>query len=202
VGWVTPHYQASPLSYRIFSQVFTWTAGRHIYFPHNVKQAKPLPADLAMDLSMAKGRQERWTYLKDLAVTFDHDQRPNGQFYPYEIFGDVYGQRVIPENVGNIQSYLNEQVFRVQTVDDMLRNLKRNRVLRDVWGSLFIHPFCISSHVNAGLGSFPGDVAEVERLIRTVREYGYEFIDINTWIKENTISKRNPTIEVYPGPIY
>jgi hypothetical protein len=46
------------------------------------------------------------------------------------------------------------------------------------------------------LGLFPGDVAEIERLIKAVRENGYEFIDIATWTKENTLPKRKPTIEV------
>jgi uncharacterized protein YdaL len=195
-GWVTPHYQASPLAYRLFSQLFTWTAGRHIYFPHRWKQYVPLPEGLAMDKSMTTGREQRYEYLADIEVSYDQSQLPNGQFYPYEIFGDIYGQRVIPENVGNVQAYLNEQVFRIQTVDGMIANLKRNRVLRDVWGSFFIHPFCISARENAGLGLFPGDVAEIERLIKAVRENGYEFIDIATWTKENTLPKRKPTIEV------
>lgn len=201
VGWVTPHYQASPLAYKIFSQFFTWSAGRHIYFPHKWSQARVLPENLAMDKLMTAGRSERAKYITDLQVSYDETQLPNGQFYPYEIYGDIYGQRVIPENVGNVQAYLNEQVFRIQTVDGMIANLKRNRVLRDVWGSFFIHPFCISARENAGIGAFPGDVAEVERLIKAVRDLGYEFIDIQSWVHSNTLPKRVPTIEIMPDQV-
>jgi hypothetical protein len=176
--------------------MFSWTAGRHIYFPHQSVQKDILPEGLSMDRVLSSGRVDRYKYLADLSVSYDTTQLPNGQFYPFEIYGDVYGQRVLPENVGNIQSYLNEQVFHIQTVDGMLANLRRNRVLRDVWGSFFIHPFCISARENAGIGAFPGDVAEIERLIKAVREYGYEFIDVESWINANTLPKRTPTIEV------
>lgn len=198
VGWVTPHYQASPLDYNIFSQFFSWTAGRSIYFPFKKTQANLLPEKWTIDKSMTAGREARLKYTTDLTVSYDTLQFPNGQFYPFEIFGDIYGQRVIPENVGNVQAFMNEQVLKTLTVDGMIANLKRNRNLRDAWGSFFIHPFCISALENAGIGAFPGDVSEIERLIKATRDYGYEFVDITTWIYNNTLPKRLPTIEVQP----
>lgn len=195
LAWVTPHYQASPVAYSIFAQYFQWTNGRHIYFPYQKKQAQIVPEQWTVERSMVSGRASRANYTRDLVVTYDKSKQPNGQFYPYEIFGDQYGQRVIPENIGNVQAYMNEQVLKVLTVDGMIANMRRNRVLRDVWASYFIHPFCLSSHDNAGVGAFPGDVREIERLIKATRDYGYEFVDIASWINANTFSKRKPTIE-------
>ena len=198
VAWLSPHYQASPLCYNLFGQLFTWNAGRATYFPYIKSQAMPVPESLTMDRVASSGRGERARYTADLSVKYDASQLPNGQFYPYEIFGDSYGQRIIPENVGNVQSFMNEQVFKVLTVDGMIANMKRNRVLRDSWASFFIHPFTLESHANEGLGAFPGDVREVERLIAATREYGYEFIDLSAWIRDNTLPKRPVTIEIQP----
>ena len=158
----------------------------------------PIPPELTMDRTMSSGRAERGRFTSDLQVSFDQSKLPNGQFFPYEIFGDAYGQRIIPENVGNVQTFMNEQVFKVLTVDGMIKNLRRNRVLRDAWGSFFVHPFTLEINANEGIGAFPGDVSELERLIHATREYGYEFIDLPSWLRDNTLPLKPPSIEVPP----
>jgi len=197
IAWLTPHYQASPLDYVLFGQLFAWNVGRVIYFPATVQQAQRLPLSLAMDDGGTAANGQRLPWFEDLQVQYPEELLPNGQFFPYEIFGDVYGQRIIPENVGNIQPYLNEQVLRTHTVDDMIRVLRRNRGLRDVWASFFVHPFYLGTRANHGVGRFPGDTKEYERLIEATRACGYEFIDLAEFTRRHRHLKRPTPIEEY-----
>jgi len=196
VAWLTPHYQASALDYTIFGQLFFWNVGRIIYFPHEVAQKSKLPFHLNINTAGASGNGKRLSYFSDLAVKLPKGLLPAGQFYPYEIFGDIYGQRIVPENVGNVQPYMNEQVYMTQTVDDLIRILKRNRVLRDNWGSFFLHPFRLGDRSQEGVGSFPGETKEIERLIIEARKAGYEFIDLKTWVRDRLTTTRLEPIEV------
>jgi uncharacterized protein YdaL len=195
VAWLTPHYQASPLDYTLFGQLFSWNVGRVTYFPCTTRQARQMPPALAMDVGGAAANGQRQAWFQDLQVQYPRELLPSGQFYPYEIFGDVYGQRIIPENVGNLQPYMNEQVLRTHNVDDMVRILRRNRVLRDVWGSFFIHPFYLERRDAQGVGRFPGDTKEFERLIDAARSYGYEFIDLAEFTGKYRHLKRPAPIE-------
>ena len=197
LAWIAPHYQASPLSYVMFGQLFTWSVGRVIYFPYEKVQSTRLPETLTMDQSGPAGHVERKNYLADLKVTYDTNQLPSGQFYPYEIYGDAFRQRIIPENAGNVQEFMNEQVLQTHTVDELIADMRLTRVIRDAWGSFFIHPFCLDSSGNEGLGAFPGDVREVERLIQASKDLGYEFLDLKSWMAEHTEPLRPETIEVF-----
>jgi hypothetical protein len=153
---------------------------------------------LAMDIGGAADNGRRLPWLRDLKVEYPSGLLPSGQFFPYEVFGDAYGQRLIPENVGNLQPYINEQVLRTHDIDDMLRILRRNRVLRDVWGSFFVHAYDLGSRVDHGVGRFPGDTREFERLIDGARAYGYEFIDLADFTKKHRHLKRPTPIERLP----
>jgi uncharacterized protein YdaL len=197
IAWLTPHYQASPLDYVLFGQLFTWNVGRIIYFPFTARQARRLPESLTMDLAGSEANGQRLAWFEDLQFRYAEELLPSGQFLPYEVFGDVYGQRIIPENVGNIQPYLNEQVLRTETVDDMIRILRRNRVLRDAWGSFFVHPFRLSRRADEGIGRFPGDTKELERLIDAARAYGYEFIDLTEFTAKYRHLRRPAPIEQF-----
>ena len=198
VAWLTPHYQASPLDYILFGQLYSWNVGRIVYFPFTARQAKRLPASLAMDSGGAAVNGQRLEWVKDLQVDYPPGLLPSGQFFPYEIFGDVYGQRIIPENVGNLQPYINEQVLRTHRIDDMLRILRRNSVLRDVWGSFFVHAYYLGSRANHGVGRFPGDTKEFERLIDGARSYGYEFIDLEEFTEKHKQLTRPTPLERAP----
>ena len=197
LAWVAPHYQASPLAYTMFGQLFTWSVGRAIYFPYEKTQTERLPESLTMDQSGPAGSKVRQHYLADLKVNYDTNQLPSGQFYPYEIYGDAFRQRIIPENAGNVQEFMNEQVFQTHTVDQLIADMRLARVIRDGWGSFFIHPFCLDSTTNEGIGAFPGDVREVERLIQASQDLGYEFLDLKSWMAEHTEPLRPETIEVH-----
>ncbi|MDD5657153.1 MAG: DUF2334 domain-containing protein, partial [Elusimicrobia bacterium] len=190
-AWIAPHYQASPLDYEIFGQVFNWNMGRAIYFPFvRVHQAQRLPEALTLERSGLAGRAGRLRYLADLSVECAPELAPNGQFFPYEIYGDVYGQRLIPEDVGNVQPYLTRQVLKTVAIDDMIRVLRRNRVLRDVWGSFFFHPFQLENTARDG-----GRPCALERLVREARRAGYEFVDLKAWIRDAPLERRPEPIE-------
>lgn len=163
-AWETPHYQASPLAYRVFARRFDWSVGRAIYFPAGAAETAS----------------------------------PTGQFYPYEIYGDLYGRRVVPENVGNVQPYMNEQVVRSVTIDDMIRIMRRNAVLRDAWASFFVHPSMLDTTAAGGTARAPGDARELERLVRAAREHGYEFVSLKDWTKEHLLPVRPEPVEVMP----
>lgn len=164
-AWLAPHYQASPRAYRVFARAYEWNVGRAIYFPEKAGREPP------------EGAQ------------------PAGQFFPYEIYGDHYGQRMIPENVGNVQPYLNDQVLKPVTVDDMIRIMRRNSVLRDAWASFFVHPSMLE------LTAMGGDAAgskEVRRLLAAAAEHGYEFVALSKWTKENLKPIRPEPVETPP----
>ena len=123
---------------------------------------------------------------------------PSGQFYPYEIFGDVYGQRLVPENVGNVQPFMNEQVLHSVTIDDMIAIVRRNSVLRDAWASFFVHPSMLEPAAKGGVASVPGDTAPLERLIAAAKQSGYEFVDLASWTSHAGAALRPEPVEVRP----
>src|SRR5207253_9805255 len=107
--WLTPHYQASSLDNIIFGKIFEWNIGRVIYFNHHssgLPTQFPSPlSDLWMNSTDPKAKEYRETYFKDLKVDYE-STRWNGQMFPYEIYGDYHGQRLIPENLANCQPYV------------------------------------------------------------------------------------------------
>ena len=167
-AWETPHYQASPRAYRVFARRFAWNVGRAVYFPPAEGDSPP------------------------------EGLLPTGQFYPYEIYGDAYGQRVIPENVGNAQPYMNEQVLKSVTIDDMIRVMRRNAVLRDSWASFFVHPSMLDTTALGGTARRPGDAGELARLVRAARDGGYEFVSLSDWTEKNLLPIRPEPVEVTP----
>jgi uncharacterized protein YdaL len=149
-----------------------------------------------MDKVGAAGNGKRLSHLGDMQFEYDKEGVAMGQFFPYEIYGDVYGQRLIPENVGNLQPYLNEQVHKTQTVAQMIRTMERNRVLNnDIWASYFVHPFYVETTREGGSGAFPGDVKAFVRLINETRKMGYEFVNLKEWIQQNELTLRSDSIE-------
>jgi uncharacterized protein YdaL len=195
LAWLTPHYQCSALTCTLFGQLWQWTIGRNIYFLHTKSGADGMPDKWNLDRYNPADRADRKKHLASLKVEAMEGMAPTGQFFPYEIYGDIYKQRVLPENVGNVQPYMNEQVLKTQTTDDLIRIMKRNRVLRDTWASWFVHPFRLSERAMEGVGEFPGDTAEVEKVVRAALDYGYEFIDLEKWVQTHRDTLRPEPIE-------
>lgn len=194
--WEVPHYQASVLDYLFFARLFSWNIGRVIY---SLYSAKGLPESVSPDLWFQNGGiaadQKRRAALGNVSVNVRSS--PSGQFFPYEIYGDVYGQRVLPENLGNIQPMVNDHVVTPRSVDKILEAARRNLKLRDVWGSLFFHPQLVDPTSRDGIGDFPGDTKELNRLLREMKDMGYEFIDLDSFIDTPALrSLRTPPAKI------
>jgi uncharacterized protein YdaL len=196
--WLTPHYQASPLDYMIFARVFPWNVGRVIYFNHNAKMPAPMRQDdiwYSKKNASAEARTRRLDYFQNFQVEIQSD-RWSGQMFPYEIYGDVYGQRILPENLGNSQPTENNHVVQPRSVREIVADAKRNLVLRDVWGSFFYHVQLLNTDADGGRGRFPGDPEELEYLIIELKKLGYRFVDLNEFTENNRLMRPEP---IYSG---
>jgi len=195
--WLTPHYQASGLNYVMFAHLFKWNVGRIIYFNDLLIEglnSNINPADLLMG-SPSSSLEKRLRIFSTLKVS--HSPIWNGQMFPYLIFGDIYGQKIIPENLGNSQPYESNQITWPRAVSTIIEDAKRNLVLRDVWGSVFYHPLLLDVPEYGGRGEYPGDAKDFTAIIRGLKQLGYRFITIDEadrlW---GHIPKRRPTISI------
>lgn len=195
-AWLTPHYQASALDYRIFAKVFPWNVGRVIYFLDDPQGLDPVNETLQEELYLhnrtQNGTQIRKRYFKDYTNTTRG--KWFGQLYPYEIYNDIYGQRVIPEILGNPQPFESEHVWYPRRIEEIISDAKRNRVIRDSWASLFFHSYLLTDLKNDGIGEYPGDTRPLIKLIREIKDLGYEFMPLNDFIDENQNIKPKKTI--------
>ncbi|MBI4042533.1 MAG: DUF2334 domain-containing protein [Deltaproteobacteria bacterium] len=179
--WEVPHYQASALDYLIFSRVFSWTIGRILYCPYRVTGLPDFSPDLWFENELPDSPAMRRGGFQNLSVVTSG--KPEGQLFPYEIYGDIYGQRVLPENLGNIQPYEDASVKNPRSVDDLIRTARRNKVLRDVWGSLFFHTYCMTSFRKGGMERDFGETKEIRRLLQAMLE-DYQFINLTEWVRD------------------
>jgi uncharacterized protein YdaL len=150
VAWETPHYHASPLSSKAVPQAFNTTYQRVVYFTAD----KP---------SLTPGVN------KDFAV---------GQIFPYVIKKDHYGQRILPENLGNIEydiSNIDPTSNFNYTWQDILTNAQYALTVRDGYASFFFHPFWLEPEVGK-----PG-FADFKSLISGITALGY------TWTSPSKI---------------
>jgi uncharacterized protein YdaL len=84
-----------------------------------------------------------------------------GQFFPYPVT-DVYGSKVVPENIGNYEAeWYNNHPPRFPA--DMVASAKRNLAVRDGFASLFYHPY---------YGTQP-----LQETIRGIKALGYTFVN-------------------------
>jgi uncharacterized protein YdaL len=95
---------------------------------------------------------------------FDSAGRAAGQFFPYVIERDVYGQKIIPENLGNVDP---EQWYHYppRFPEDLVRAARKNRVVRDGWASGFFHPYL--------------DLAYLRELVQGIKALGYTFVPVS-----------------------
>lgn len=180
--WVTPHYHASALNARVFSAVFPWTIGRVTYFASSFGPSFTIaPADRAASLSIPPVTKASLEAQKGLSAE-GVDLRSEGgltQMFPYEIYRDVYGQRIVPETLGYLSYATSEQTGFIRTVDDMLADARRNQVVRDYWASFFYHPYIFSEKEDGGIGRFSGDTIELRKLLIGLKLLGYTFTSLS-----------------------
>jgi uncharacterized protein YdaL len=196
VLWLTPHYHASPLDDVMFGQMFDWVVGRCVYSDFKIGGVKALESTqpLSFDLTDSSRSQNRREFFSDLQVNAVDNNHEFGQIYPYELYGNIYAQRVIPENLGNVQPYLSEQVTGTRTVETMLADARRNLVLRDVWASAFYHPFLLDPNVNS-VNSTTG-ATDLEKLVTGLQSMGYKFISMNEYALSNKTKRGSPRVEL------
>ena len=185
--WLTPHYLASPTEYRVFGKVFDWQVGRITYF---IDDPSGLPSYWTQDmLDLLKFRPGNQKVLEAQRHYFqnyknEYDDYKLGQMFPYEIYGDVYGQKIIPECLGNVTpKHLGGGVER--TIETILEDAKRNLVLRDAWASVFYHPFLLNSVENGGMGEFDEDDRGLRKLLRGLKDLGYKFQSVEKFMDQH-----------------
>ena len=145
VAWETPHYQASALASKAMPQVFPTTYQRVVYYTADQPSFSAAPN-------------------KDFAV---------GQIFPYVIKKDYYGQRIIPESLGNIE-------YDIHTIDpssnfnytwqDIVTNAEYGKTVRDGFASFFFHPFWLEP----GLG-VPG-YQDFQNVMNGITSLGYTWV--------------------------
>jgi uncharacterized protein YdaL len=84
------------------------------------------------------------------------------QFFPYLIHQDLYGQRIIPENLGYVPLGTSEE--EEQAVQDILTAAKENLYVRDGYATAFIHPFM--------------PISLLGEIVDGIRDLGYTFVDL------------------------
>ena len=100
-----------------------------------------------------------------------------GQFFPYIIQKDYYNQRIIPENLGNIEYDIREidptSNFNY-TWEDLKLNAENAKVIRDGFASFFFHPFWLEPAINR-----PG-LADFRKVMEAIDALGFQFVDAST----------------------
>ncbi len=145
VAWEAPHYHGSALSSRAAASVFNTTYQRVVYFTAD----KP-------NFNAASG--------KDFGV---------GQIFPYVIKKDHYGQRVLPESLGNIE-------YDIRAIDptsnynytwqDIVTNAQYALTVRDGFASFFFHPFWLEPELGV-----PG-FADFQKLVDGITQLGFTWV--------------------------
>jgi uncharacterized protein YdaL len=150
VAWETPHYEASALSSKAVPQVFPTTYQRVVYFTAD----KP-------DFFASTA--------KDFAV---------GQIYPYVVDQDWYGQRVLPESLGNIEydiHTIDPTSNYNYTADDILTNARFALAVRDGFASYFFHPFWLEPELGV-----PG-FEDFRKTVEGITSLGF------TWVAPSSV---------------
>ena len=195
--WVIPHYEASALDNVMFGQMFPWMVSRGVYIDNKIEglqtqdPGKPIYFSIADTDATNKNRRD---FFSNLKVTPDQTVR-FGQIFPYELYGDIYLQHVVPEDLGNVEPVLSQQVQFVRTVDTILQDAKRNLVLRDVWASVFYHPYLLDPNENDANKDITKP-KDLERLVTGIKNMGYNFISLSEWIGSHKDPVNLPRIEL------
>lgn len=132
-----PHYAGSANSYRAIAQAFTTRWERTLYVPGL------LSTDTASYSTISSGS----------GLIF-------GQLFPY-VVRDVYGTRVIPENLGNIEPEP-FYIFPTRFPADIINAAEKNLVVRDGVTGFYFHPFF--------------DLQYLRDTVQGLRALGYTFV--------------------------
>jgi uncharacterized protein YdaL len=84
-----------------------------------------------------------------------------GQFFPY-VVRDVYGSKVLPENLGSIAPST-WHTYKARRPQDLVRAARANLVVRDGFAAFYFHPFLELEHL--------------KRTVEGIEAAGYTFVD-------------------------
>jgi hypothetical protein len=107
-------------------------------------------------------RWERSTYFAGTLSggRIDH-QHSEGQFFPY-VVRDVYGSKVLPENLGSLSPSAWHS-YKARRPADLIRAARANLVVRDGFAAFYFHPFL--------------DLDLLKRTVEGIEAAGYTFVD-------------------------
>ena len=138
-----PHYQATPRGYAAIRQRLGTSWGRLVYYTAEQPELDPARPD------------------RDFAV---------GQFFPYVIAQDHYGNKVLPETLGHLD-YRRGAAGTSATPQpghaaaDLLAHAAALSVVREGVASFFFHPYWLEASTGApGLADFKAVVEGIEAL--------------------------------------
>ena len=145
-AWEAPHYTASKNTYAGVRELYPVHYGRMTYFAGNEEKQ-----DIVSLLNQLKGVTTKRPITSINML---------GQFFPYPIFRDQYGYKVVPENIGYYQP---EPLagYRPLLPADLIRHAEKALVVRDGYASFFYHP---------NLGT-----AGLREIIDGIQALGYSF---------------------------
>jgi uncharacterized protein YdaL len=126
-------------------------------FPHYTASATAYEA-VADDFTT---RYDRTLYFPGVLTggTIDHT-RIVGQLFPF-VVRDVYGTKVLPENLGNVEP---EPWFQYpqRLPEEIIRDAERNLVVRDGFASFYFHPYL--------------DIDYLQETVEGIKQAGYTFV--------------------------
>jgi len=156
-AWEAPHYQSSPQAMAAVPSRFRQVYGRVMYYT----SATPT------------------TLNSPTLVGHDFDA---GQFFPYVIASDQYGQKVLPENLGNVEydiCSIDPNSCITYSAQDILLNARYALVVRDGFASFFFHPFWLEPDIGAVIGAGTG-LTDFESIVTGITALGFIWADPTT----------------------
>jgi uncharacterized protein YdaL len=130
---VFPHYAASAVDYEAARRTYGRQYGRSLYFS-----------------GLLSGGYAAANYTRPLI----------GQFFPYTGITDIYGLKIVPENLGNEEPEpFNNHPARLPS--DIIATAQRNLALTDATASFFFHPFL--------------PLADLQQIVSGIKALGYTF---------------------------
>lgn len=137
-----PHYAASAVDYQVMARKFSRAYHRALYFQGAVKASGGGSAGTA---STTQKTAAKTTTTMTTGTSTSAPMNFGGQFFPYVIGRDIYGSKILPENLGNIEPYRWPDPvygpYPTRFPADLIRSASRNLVVRDAYASFFYHPF-------------------------------------------------------------
>ena len=162
VAWETPHYQSSAQSSMIFANPanFKTTYQRAVYYTADGVSPPNFTASTN----------------KDFAV---------GQFFPYLIKKDHYGQRIIPENLGNVEYIVPGDASSQMnyTWDTIVGNADYALTVRDGFGSFFFHPFWLETDPSLPKTAF----SDFQKLISGINALKVNGVAAYKWVAPSKV---------------